>query len=66
MLFGLDVELVIKLEPESSSSRCGVSPLPTLSGSERVKQHGVLAITEPLLFEEFNLFKARFSTVNSF
>ncbi|VDP47625.1 unnamed protein product [Schistosoma margrebowiei] len=40
ILFDLDVELIIKLETESSSIRCGVRPIQTLSASKGVAEHG--------------------------
>ncbi|VDP57373.1 unnamed protein product [Schistosoma margrebowiei] len=36
----LDVELIIKLETESSSIRCDVRPIPSLSALKGVAEHG--------------------------
>lgn len=36
-----ELELIIKLDMESSSNMCGISPLPLLSGATGVAEHGV-------------------------
>ncbi|KAH9593551.1 hypothetical protein MS3_00001093 [Schistosoma haematobium] len=63
-LFDLDVELIIKLETESSNIRCGVRPIPTLSASKGVAEKEESIITELLLSEVLGLFRASFLTVD--